>query len=89
MTEILPCINDDDSCEPGTVHHWPEPGSFVEVTCTEARIVGSDDYITLTPGQRVFVTEDRIVEAHQIAAALTEGERFWLDVDDDIKEKKA
>lgn len=80
-----PC-NNLDSCEPGTTHVFPDPGTFVVLTCTEARIVGSEDTVTITPGQRAFVTEDAIVEAHQIAVAVTEDNRFWVDVDDDIEE---
>lgn len=86
---VLPCTNEDESCEPGTFHRFPEEGETVELTCATARIIGSDIEITDTASERGVVTHHIIEAAHQVGVRL-EGDNYnvvvWVDVDDDIKE---
>lgn len=93
---VLPCTNEDESCEPGTFHRFPEEGETVELTCDSARIIGSNREFDTTPKGDLHrrpmtgvVTHHIIEAAHQVGVRL-EGDNYnvvvWVDVDDDIKE---
>lgn len=85
---MRPCINDDESCEPGTMHPFPDPGDVMELTCDWVRFIGDTMGMDVTPGTRVTITDECIEEAHQVGATLNDAmsQHFWVDVDDDIKE---
>lgn len=87
-----------DSCEEHTEHEFPNPGAMVRVNDSpELRIVGSDKYIRVTPGDYV-VSDEVIHEAHQVGIIiptfvhmLEENKTIprdtvvWVDIEDDIK----
>lgn len=86
---VLPCTNDDESCEPGTYHRFPEEGETVEFTCKTARIIGSHREFDTTGGMKGVVTDHVIPEAHQVGVRLKSHNydvTVWVDVTDDIKE---
>ena len=86
MSTQLPCTN-EDSCAPGAVHTFPDPGEIVELLCDTLRGVGSSETVTVPPGTRAVVTDQIIEEAHQVSVTLmgSMGPSMWVDVDDDIR----
>ena len=90
---VLPCTNDDQSCGPQAFHRFPQEGETVTLTCTEARIIGSQRMFDTTAHTHSpmsgVVTDHAIPEAHQVGVRL-QGNNYdvtvWVDVDDDIKE---
>lgn len=80
---VLPCTNDDESCGPNASHPFPQEGEEVVLTCTEARIVGSTEYVTIRPGSLAIVSSEIIQAAHQVGVVI-DPETVWVDVTDDI-----